>query len=57
MRYIFLFLFLFSENVISQINVNDDFDVKNFQEVYFTFNNRDLTTITENSIKLIQNID
>lgn len=57
MRYIFLFLFLFSENVISQINVNDDFDVKNFPEVSFTFNNRDLTTITENSIKLIQNID
>ena len=57
MRYIFLFLFLFSENVISQINVYADYDVKNFPEVTFTFNNRDLTTISENSIKLIQNID
>ena len=57
MRYIFLFLFLFSENVISQINVYADYDVKNFPKVTFTFNNRDLTTISENSIKLIQNID
>ena len=57
MRYIFLFLFLFSENIIAQITVTSDFDVTNFPEVSFTINNRDLATTTENSIKLIQNID
>ena len=57
MRYIFLFLFLFSENIIAQISITGDFDIKNFPEVSVIINNRDLATTSENSIKLIQNID
>ena len=57
MRYLFFFLFLFSENIIAQISITGDVDVKNFPEVSVTINNRDLATTSENSIKLIQNID
>tara|TARA_B110000240_G_C13483823_1_gene446497 strand:+ start:172 stop:1761 length:1590 start_codon:yes stop_codon:yes gene_type:complete len=57
MRLLFLFLFLFSGNVFAQISVTGDFDVTNFPEVSVTINNRDLATTSENSIKLIQNID